>query len=110
TVKRASMVRPFSSMPLGSKPPSNTSHSRVKCLADWRKFSQRKRRRLFKRWRRTVAKSTRGLPPDFSLDIPDTVRDAPVQLGDYLDEVEATPVARPAPALRKASESKVVEL
>lgn len=43
-----------------------------------------------------MAKSNRGLPPDFALDIPD--RPKPVDLGDYLDEVEAAPpkaVARP---------------
>jgi len=40
-----------------------------------------------------VAKGNRGLPPSFKLDIPDA---GPVQLGDYLDEVDAAPVARPA--------------
>lgn len=40
-----------------------------------------------------MAKSDRGLPPSFKLDIPDA---GPVQLGDYLDEVDAAPVARPA--------------
>jgi len=42
-----------------------------------------------------VAKGNRGLPPSFKLDIPDA---GPVQLGDYLDEVDVAPVARPAPA------------
>ncbi len=40
-----------------------------------------------------MAKGNRGLPPSFKLDIPDA---GPVQLGDYLDEVDAAPVARPA--------------
>lgn len=40
-----------------------------------------------------MAKADRGLPPSFKLDIPD--RAGPVQLGDYLDEVDAAPVARP---------------
>ena len=40
-----------------------------------------------------MAKSNRGLPSDFTLDIPD--RPKPVDLGDYLDEVDAAP--RPAP-------------
>jgi hypothetical protein len=43
-----------------------------------------------------VAKNERGLPSTFNLDIPEPVREAPVQLGDYLDEVD-TPVVRPAP-------------
>ncbi len=42
-----------------------------------------------------MAKENRGLPPSFKIDIPD--RPKPVDLGDYLDEVEAAPVARPAP-------------
>lgn len=41
-----------------------------------------------------MAKGNRGLPPSFKLDIPDQ---GPVQLGDYLDEVDVAPVARPAP-------------
>jgi len=64
-----------------------------------------------------VAKSNRGLPPDFNLNIPDSVRDEPVQLGDYLDEVDAAPATiRPqAPIPKrsetpKKSESKVVEM
>ena len=39
-----------------------------------------------------MAKQNRGLPPSFKLDIPDS---GPVHLGDYLDEVDAAPVARP---------------
>jgi hypothetical protein len=42
-----------------------------------------------------VAKENRGLPSSFKIDIPDRPR--PVELGDYLDEVESAPVARPAP-------------
>ena len=58
-----------------------------------------------------MAKSTRGLPPNFNLDIPDSVRDEPVQLGDYLDEVDAAPAAvRPHSPAPKKSESKVVEM
>ena len=41
-----------------------------------------------------MAKENRGLPPSFKIDIPD--RPAPVDLGDYLDEVEAAPAPRPA--------------
>src|SRR5689334_10151660 len=37
-------------------------------------------------------KETRGLPPDFDLDLP---IDKPVELGDYLDEVEARPAVTP---------------
>lgn len=42
-----------------------------------------------------MAKENRGLPPSFKIDIPD--RPAPVELGDYLDEVEAAPAPRPTP-------------
>ena len=74
-----------------------------------------------------MAKSNRGLPPDYALDIPD--RPKPVDLGDYLDEVDAPPpkaAARtvvkeapkeappsPAPARQPAAQaapSKVVEM
>lgn len=48
-----------------------------------------------------MAKENRGLPASFKIDIPD--RPKPVDLGDYLDEVEAAPVARPAP--RRSSPS-----
>ncbi len=41
-----------------------------------------------------MAKENRGLPSSFKIDIPD--RPAPVELGDYLDEVEAAPAPRPA--------------
>ena len=41
--------------------------------------------------------SNRGLPPSFNLDIPEPARDAPVQLGDYLEEVDAAPVVKPTP-------------
>ena len=43
-----------------------------------------------------MAKNNRGLPPTFNLDIPEPTPDAPVQLGDYLDEVDSAPVVRPA--------------
>ena len=47
-----------------------------------------------------AGKNNRGLPPSFSLDIPDPKSDAPVQLGDYLDEVDAAiPLVPSKPAL-----------
>lgn len=62
-----------------------------------------------------MAKNERGLPSTFNLDIPEPVREAPVQLGDYLDEVD-TPVVRPAPrpvsrppVENRAHESRPVE-
>lgn len=40
----------------------------------------------------------RGLPTSFALDVPESVLNAPVQLGDYLDEEVPTPTpARHAP-------------
>jgi hypothetical protein len=44
-----------------------------------------------------VAKGNRGLPSSFKIDIPD--RPEPVELGDYLEEVDPAPppVARPKP-------------
>lgn len=42
-----------------------------------------------------MAKENRGLPPSFKIDIPD--RPAPVDLGDYLEEVDAAPAPRPVP-------------
>lgn len=57
-----------------------------------------------------AGKSNRGLPPSFSLDIPSP--DAPVQLGDYLDEVDsAIPLpAKPAPVRHEEPSPKVVEM
>ena len=57
-----------------------------------------------------AGKNNRGLPPSFSLDIPSP--DAPVQLGDYLDEVDsAIPLpAKHAPARHEESSPKVVEM
>jgi hypothetical protein len=54
----------------------------------------------------------RGLPPGFDLDVPQSVREAPVQLGDYLDEVDsAPPLPRPAPpAKRPDTSAKVIEM
>ncbi|TMA51827.1 MAG: hypothetical protein E6J80_13005 [Deltaproteobacteria bacterium] len=40
-------------------------------------------------------KKTRGLPPSFQLDVARAAVERPVQLGDYLDEEEAAPVAKP---------------
>jgi hypothetical protein len=59
-----------------------------------------------------AGKSNRGLPPSFSLDIPDPTPDPPVQLGDYLDEVDAAPLVPSKPALPRREETspKVVEM
>jgi hypothetical protein len=57
-----------------------------------------------------AGKNNRGLPPSFSLDIPDPKSDAPVQLGDYLDEVDAAIPLAVKPALARHQEpSPVVE-
>jgi hypothetical protein len=46
-----------------------------------------------------VDKKTRGLPPSFQLDVARAAVERPVQLGDYLDEEEASLTAKPvAPA------------
>lgn len=37
----------------------------------------------------------RGLPPGFDLDVPTAVREQPVQLGDYIDELEGPAPPRP---------------
>lgn len=62
-----------------------------------------------------MAKSNRGLPPDFALDIPD--RPKPVDLGDYLDEMDAPPpkaptrpAAKDAPPSLAPSNDNVVEM
>lgn len=52
----------------------------------------------------------KGLPPSFSLDIPDKAGEGPVKLGDYLDEVESPPPAPRVTAQRRAEEPKVIEL
>jgi hypothetical protein len=59
-----------------------------------------------------VAKNNRGLPSSFTLDIPDAAQDGPVQLGDYLDEVDAArPIPpRPAPPKREEPATNVVEM
>src|SRR3954447_19566135 len=55
------------------------------------------------------ARKPPGLPPDFDLDIP-THTTGPVQIGDYLDEVEAaTPKARHLPEQKRATDANVVE-
>lgn len=56
-----------------------------------------------------MAKNNRGLPPTFNLDIPEPARDAPVQLGDYLEEVDAAPVVKPV-AKASPPPSNVVEM
>jgi hypothetical protein len=45
-----------------------------------------------------VDKKAKGLPSSFQLDVARGAVDHPVQLGDYLDEEDATPPRRPAPA------------
>jgi hypothetical protein len=44
-----------------------------------------------------TVKKNRGLPSTFQIDVPRAALDGPVQLGEYLDEVDAAPVVRPAP-------------
>ena len=44
-----------------------------------------------------MAERKRGLPPSFDLNVPQSVTQGPVQLGDYLDEEEGGPVAQAAP-------------
>lgn len=39
-----------------------------------------------------MAKKERGLPPNFDLDVPESVREGPVDLGDYLDEEDKQPI------------------
>ena len=58
-----------------------------------------------------MGKSDRGLPPTFNLDIPDQAENGPVQIGDYLDEVDVAP-PRPAkkPPQKAAEESNVVKM
>jgi hypothetical protein len=41
-----------------------------------------------------MADKTRGLPSSYDIDIPETVVQQPVQLGDYLEEDDATPVSQ----------------
>ena len=59
-----------------------------------------------------MAKNNRGLPPSFTLDIPDPAQDGPVQLGDYLDEVDAArPIPpKPVPPRRDEPSTNVVEM
>lgn len=53
-----------------------------------------------------MAKNNRGLPPSFSLDIPEPT--PPVQLGDYLEEIDAAPVVRHVP--KPQTVSNIVEM
>jgi hypothetical protein len=55
-----------------------------------------------------VDKKTRGLPPSFQLDVARAAVDGPVQLGDYLDEEEASIAAKTATP--PVSITKVVDL
>jgi hypothetical protein len=41
-----------------------------------------------------VDRKTRGLPESFDLDVPQSAISGPVQLGDYLDEVDTPPPTR----------------
>ena len=43
-----------------------------------------------------MADRSRGLPPSYGLDVPQSVVEGPVQLGDYLEEEESAP-ARQSP-------------
>jgi hypothetical protein len=55
-----------------------------------------------------MAKPARGLPADFSLDLPD---EKPVMIGDFLDEEPPPPLPRKAPKapVQRASESAPAE-
>jgi hypothetical protein len=58
-----------------------------------------------------ASKEKRGLPPDYDLDIPEPAASKPVQLGDYLEEVDAGPPRAPKAAPRQErGENKVVEM
>ncbi len=53
----------------------------------------------------------RGLPPDYDLNIPDQEGNRPVELGDYLDEVDAATPRAPRPVARQQpTENKVIEM
>jgi hypothetical protein len=53
----------------------------------------------------------RGLPPGYDINIPDQERNKPVQIGDYLDEVDAATSRPPKPAPRQErAENNVVEM
>jgi hypothetical protein len=47
-----------------------------------------------------TVKKNRGLPSTFQIDVPRAALDGPVQLGEYLDEVDAAPIVRPAPRVQ----------
>src|SRR4051812_30500059 len=60
-----------------------------------------------------MAKSRKasGLPDDFDLDIPEqTEPEPPVQMGDYLDEIESAPpkAKAPLPREKRGTEANVV--
>lgn len=56
-------------------------------------------------------KTQRGLPASFALDIDtNSLKGAPVELGDYLDEDEVKPKTPPAEASRPPAQSKVVPI
>jgi hypothetical protein len=53
----------------------------------------------------------RGLPPGYDINIPDQERNRPVEIGDYLDEVDpSTPRPPKAAPRQERAENKVVEL
>jgi hypothetical protein len=58
-----------------------------------------------------ASKEKRGLPPGYDLHIPDPVASKPVQLGDYLEEVDAETPRAPKPAPRQQrAENKVIDM
>lgn len=58
-----------------------------------------------------ASKEKRGLPPGYELHIPDPVASGPVQLGDYLEEVDTEIPRAPKPAPRQQrGENKIIEM
>ena len=58
-----------------------------------------------------ASKEKRGLPPGYDLNIPDQEGDKPVEIGDYLDEVDPATPRSPKPGPRQqCAENKVVEM
>lgn len=58
-----------------------------------------------------MAKGSRGLPSNWSVDVPAKVLDRPVKLGDYLDdEVESTSTARVQPEPLRSNPENVVRM
>ncbi|MBV8269655.1 MAG: hypothetical protein JO252_25305 [Planctomycetaceae bacterium] len=58
-----------------------------------------------------ASKEKRGLPPGYDLNIPDSEANKPVQLGDYLEEVDPGIPRVPKPAPRQQrGENKIIEM